>query len=267
MAVVSIFNLANSCLVSDTVDEKIRLTQHAWQAISEDQVSFDCANRHPVPLEAGRPLKPDLVETFQVPKRSMTSDQNHPAFVHALAHIEFNAVNLAWDAVCRFTDMPKDFYRDWARVAAEEAYHFSLLREYLVSLGYDYGDFEAHSGLWQMAILTADDVMQRMALVPRVLEARGLDVTPGMIDKLRHHKRDRLADILDIIYRDEIGHVEIGTRWFNVLCETRGLDAQQTFEELIERFAQEKIRAPINVQGRKQAGFTQAEIDYLYSCI
>ena len=160
----------------------------------------------------------------EVPRRSPFTPEGRAALLHAIAHIEFNAINLALDAAWRFAGMPRAYYLDWLRVAREEALHFRLLREHLRSLGHDYGDFDAHDGLWAMAEKTRDDVLARMALVPRTLEARGLDATPPMQAKLRRAGDARAVEILDIILRDEIGHVAIGNRWYRWLCARDGLD-------------------------------------------
>ena len=215
---------------------------------------------------AGWPEKPELVEFNKLPKRTVGSTKGHVSMMHSFAHIEFNAINIAWDAVYRFSDMPDQYYDDWSRIAQEEAYHFTLINDYLRTLGYEYGSFAAHGGLWEMVEETRHDVLVRMALVPRVLEARGLDVTPDIIKKFSHHGHKEAADILSIIYRDEIGHVEVGSRWFNYLCKKRKLDAHQTFVDLIERYAIDKIRQPFNDDARKQAGFSEKEMEYLTQC-
>ena len=263
----SLFLQAERCLTERNIEEKLELTDELAQMWSEGAISVQPLLVEAFVGDAGRPDKPVLVKNFHLPKRSMVSDKNHPAFIHALCHIEFNAINLALDAVYRFRDMPSDFYTDWIRVAKEEAYHFRLLRDYLKSLDSDYGEYQAHGGLWEMALQTAHDPLIRMALVPRVLEARGLDVTPGMIEKLEHHGKHAAADILKIIYRDEIGHVEIGSRWFRYLCEKGNLDVDETFTQLIESHAKERIKRPINDEARKEAGFNDAELAYLYSCL
>jgi len=213
--------------------------------------------------DAGRPDRPELVPPSDVPRRGLGTDEGKAAFVHALAHIEFNAINLALDAVYRFRDMPKDYYGDWIRVAREEAEHFVLLRNRLRDLGYDYGDFASHAGLWDMAKRTADDVLMRMALVPRLLEARGLDVTPGMISRLQSIGDNQTVSCLQVIYQEELGHVEIGTRWFNLICDQRGLDPQQTYINIIKSNVSERIRKPINIDARREAGFTELELTFL----
>ena len=211
----------------------------------------------------GRPEQPVLVAPRELRQRKLSTPVGRAILVHALAHIEFNAINLALDAVYRFRDMPAEFYGDWLRVAAEEAEHFGLLRERLRVLGHDYGDFPAHDGLWEMACKTADDVLVRMALVPRVLEARGLDVTPGMIERLREAGDEATVAILRIIFRDEIGHVEIGSRWFRHCCVQRGLDPVPTFRALLERHMPGRIKGPFAEQARGQAGFDREEMDLL----
>ncbi len=217
---------------------------------------------HEIP-DPGRPAHPELVPPRDVPRRKLTSNAGRAALVHALTHIEFNAINLALDVVYRFRDMPNEFYVDWLKVAAEEAYHFSLLNERLNELNQEYGDFSAHNGLWEMAVKTADDVLVRMALVPRVLEARGLDVTPGMIERLQQVGDERSADILRIILRDEIGHVAIGSRWYLWACKQRGLEPEPTFRGLIEKHVQGQLRGPFDYEARIKAGFSEDELQAL----
>ncbi len=211
----------------------------------------------------GRPEQPELIDAKNVPRRGLGSEQGRVALLHALAHIEFNAINLALDAVYRFRHMPKQYMLDWARIAREEAYHFSLVSDRLNELGSYYGAMPAHNGLWDMAIRTDHDVMVRMALVPRVLEARGLDVAPKMIEKLRHLGDEPSAAILDIIYQDEIDHVRIGNHWFIELCRQRDLHPQQTFISLVEEYTHGFLRGPFNKPGRSLAGFTDEEISAL----
>ena len=211
----------------------------------------------------GRPATPRLMSALQVPKRSPFTADGRAALIHAIAHIEFNAINLALDAIWRFPGMPRDYYIDWLKVAAEEALHFSLLHEHLQSLGYRYGDFDAHDGLWTMAEKTAGDVLARMALVPRTLEARGLDATPPLQAKLARAGDHRAVEILAIILRDEIGHVEIGNRWYRHLCRERGLDAVAIYPGLVKRFEAPRLRPPFNWEARKAAGFSAEELAYL----
>ncbi|QDC43683.1 ferritin-like domain-containing protein [Methylophilus medardicus] len=211
----------------------------------------------------GRPAKPTLVPPKHLQRRAMNTAEGRAALIHALAHIEFNAINLALDAVWRFTDMPLDFYRDWLQVAKEEAYHFSLLRTHLQTLGFDYGDFDGHNSLWEMVEKTQSDVLARMALVPRTLEARGLDAAPPLKQKLSQAGDHAAAAILDIILRDEIGHVAIGNRWFQFLCDQRGLDIVVTFERLRQQYQAPTLRPPFNMEARKLAGFSDIELAYL----
>jgi uncharacterized ferritin-like protein (DUF455 family) len=218
----------------------------------------------PVPIELpGLPEVLKLVSPLQVKHRGLGTPEGRAALIHALAHIEFNAINLALDAVYRFRNMPAGFYGDWLKVAAEEAYHFTLLRDHLRELGYEYGDFTAHNGLWDMAFKTAHDPLVRMALVPRLLEARGLDVTPGIRSKLVSAGDHAAAAILDIILRDEVGHVAIGNRWFGALCETQGLQPVATFAALLKEYDASPPRPPFNREARIAAGFEEEEIAWL----
>jgi uncharacterized ferritin-like protein (DUF455 family) len=203
------------------------------------------------------------VPAKDVPSRSPFTLEGRAALLHAICHIEFNAINLALDAAWRFAGMPTTFYEDWLRVAAEEALHFSLLREHLIGLGHDYGDFDAHDGLWAMCEKTSGDILARMALVPRTLEARGLDATPLIQAKLTRAGDPRAVEILDIILRDEIGHVAIGNRWFHHLCQARGLDAVQVYPQLVKQYEAPRLKPPYNEAARKAAGFTEAEMAFL----
>jgi uncharacterized ferritin-like protein (DUF455 family) len=220
----------------------------------------DMPVRIPTP---GRPPRPHLVHPRKVPKRGFNSRQGLIKLAHAIAHIEFNAINLALDAVYRFRHMPKPYYSDWLRVAAEEASHFMMLERYLKENASYYGDYAAHNGLWEMALKTDHDVMVRMALVPRVLEARGLDVTPGMIARLKTAGEQELVDILEIIHREEIGHVLIGTRWFKFSCEQRNLPPCETFTGLLDEYMKGAVQGPFDEESRLKAGFTEDELEQL----
>ena len=211
----------------------------------------------------GRPARPVLVAPKDVPQRSLSTPAGRAALLHAIAHIEFNAINLALDAVWRFAGMPAAYYSDWLRVAQEEALHFMLLREHLNSLGHDYGDFTAHDGLWTMVERTRHDITARMALVPRTLEARGLDATPPLQAKLARAGDARAVAILDVILRDEIGHVAVGNHWYHFLCDAQGLDAQAHYAVLTQRHGAPRLRAPFNLPARRQAGFTAEELAQL----
>jgi len=245
--------------------QKCAQTLSLWETASAGTLLLDPARL--IQAQAaqipGRPTKPTLVPPKHLQRRAMNTAEGRAALIHALAHIEFNAVNLALDAVWRFTDMPPDFYRDWLKVAKEEAYHFSLLRTHLQTLGFDYGDFDGHNSLWEMVEKTQSDVLARMALVPRTLEARGLDATPPLKQKLSQAGDHAAAAILDIILRDEIGHVAIGNRWFQFLCDQRGLDIVLTFETLRQQYQAPTLRRPFNLEARKLAGFSDIELAYL----
>ncbi len=210
----------------------------------------------PVP---GHPQHPVLVAPRALKSRGLGTAHGRAALVHAVAHIEFNAVNLALDAMYRFRDLPVDYYRDWYSVAVDEARHFELLSDRLHQLGFAYGDFPAHNGLWEAACNTAHSCLARMALVPRVLEARGLDVTPGMIDRLEHAGDQPTIAILRIILSEEVAHVAIGTRWFRYCCARQGLDPDPTFLELVRAHSASAIRRPFNEEARRAAGFTDGE--------
>ncbi|MCS6787524.1 MAG: ferritin-like domain-containing protein [Thiobacillaceae bacterium] len=215
----------------------------------------------PEPLqEAGRPPRPVLVEPQRLPRRELDRPDGHAALIHALAHIEFTAINLAVDAVYRFPGLPQAYYADWLGVAAEEALHFRLLRDHLRTLGHDYGDFPAHGGLWAVAQQSVHDPLLRMALVPRLMEARGLDVTPGLRRKLLAHGDQAGAAILQRILHDEIGHVAAGDRWFRFLCQARGLEPARTWRALIGASDVPKPRPPFNVTARQAAGFDPSEL-------
>jgi uncharacterized ferritin-like protein (DUF455 family) len=258
-----LYNAAYACLAESDPERKCTRTREAWTLLKTGQLVI-VPDAHGSSLDApGRPPRPELVPPRELPRRRLNSVEGRAALLHALAHIEFNAINLAWDAVCRFAGMPEDFYRNWASVADEEAYHFRLLRDRLQALGYDYGDFPAHNGLWSMALQTRDDVLVRMALVPRVLEARGLDVTPGIMQRLREAGDAESVAVLEIILRDEIGHVAIGTRWFQFLCAQRGLESHPTFRALLREHMRGRVKGPFYREAREQAGFSAAEMDEL----
>lgn len=208
----------------------------------------------------GRPARPVLVPHAQLKPRGVGSLVGRATLLHALAHIELNAIDLALDICWRFHGLPEAFYRDWLGVAREEALHFELLREHLATLGFAYGDFPAHDGLWQMAQRTQGDLLARLALVPRTLEARGLDASPAVKAKLVAAGDHHAGEILDIILRDEIGHVAIGNRWYRWLCAQRGLDPIGTYAELAARHDAPRPRGPFNLDARRAAGFDEAEI-------
>ncbi len=208
----------------------------------------------------GRPERPLLVAPARVAGRGVGTKEGHAALVHSLAHIEFNAINLALDIVWRFARMPDDFYVDWSGVAQEEARHFEMLCAHLARLGCAYGEFPAHDGLWEMAEKTMADVLARLALVPRTLEARGLDVSPAIRSKLASVGDHEGAAILDVILRDEIGHVAIGNQWYRRVCADRGLDPIATYARLARQHGAPAPRGPFNREARRAAGFDDAEL-------
>ncbi|MDH5832615.1 ferritin-like domain-containing protein [Luteimonas kalidii] len=257
----TLLEAARECLDADSVDDKLALTHVHAAAFVRGAL--------PVPGDApppdairmpGRPARPQLVHPRELPRRGLGSTAGRAAFIHAIAHIELNAVDLAWDAVYRFRGLPPGYYADWVRIADDEARHFALLRDRLRALGHEYGDFDAHNGLWEMCEKTADDGLARMALVPRVLEARGLDVTPGMIVKLRALGDHETVAILELILREEIAHVAAGSRWFRWYCARRGVAPEPTFRALLAEYARAVLHGPFNVEARTAAGFSEEEL-------
>lgn len=245
--------------------QKVRLAGEAMAQAETLVVAAELALQAPTGLP-GCPERPELRPHLDVPKRSPFTREGLAALLHAVTHIEFNAINLALDAIWRFSGMPRAYYLDWLKVAAEEAHHFSLLRDHLQAMGYDYGDFPAHTGLWDMTRKTEGDLLARMALVPRTLEARGLDATPPMQAKLRKvgtPEALRAVDILDIILRDEIGHVAIGNHWYRHLCAQRGLEPVATYALLASQYEAPRLKGPLNLEARRRAGFSNEEIDTL----
>jgi uncharacterized ferritin-like protein (DUF455 family) len=208
----------------------------------------------------GRPATPRLVRPAELSPRAAGTGNGRAALLHAIAHIEFNAINLALDAIWRFPGMPPAFYLDWLRVADEEATHFTLLRGRLLACASSYGDFPAHNCLWEMAEKTAGDVLARMALVPRTLEARGLDASPAVRAKLARAGDEASAQVIDVILRDEIGHVAIGNRWFRFLCDQRGLDPHRAYADLSLRHSAPRLHGPFNLAARRAAGFDEDEL-------
>ena len=260
----SLFEAARSCLEAAAPDDKLARTFEAADAFARGELSLPDGAPPPAPITMpGRPPRPRLVHPRELPRRGFGTDAGRAAFVHAVAHIEFNAIDLAWDAVYRFRGLPDAYYADWVGVAADEARHFALLRARLREFGHDYGDFDAHNGLWEMAEKTAHDGLARMALVPRVLEARGLDVTPGMIVKLRQLGDDATAEILETILREEVAHVAAGSRWFRWHCERAGVEPRDTFRRLLREHARDVLHGPFNLEARAAAGFDPAELEAL----
>jgi len=260
----SLFDVARACLDATSPDGKVELTASAVAAFAQGNLCMpgDAPEAEAIAMP-GRPARPGLVHPRELSRRGLGSTHGRAAFIHSIAHIELNAIDLAWDAVYRFRGMPPGYYADWIAVAGDEARHFVMLRDRLRDFGHDYGDFDAHNGLWEMAEKTAHDGLARMALVPRVLEARGLDVTPAMITKLRVLGDDVTADILATILREEIAHVAAGSRWFRWHCEQVGVEPRTRFRELLDEYAHGSLRGPFNHDARLAAGFELDEIVYL----
>jgi uncharacterized ferritin-like protein (DUF455 family) len=251
------------CLSMQPATEKaeaVAALADAWASSAlqlKPQVDLEASMYGAIP---GRPDKPELVPPLSVKRRAMNTPAGRAVLIHALAHIEFNAINLALDAIWRFAEMPTQYYADWLKVAQEEALHFTLLNQHLQSQGYGYGDFPGHNSLWEMVQKTEDDVLARMALVPRTMEARGLDASPPLRAKLAQAGDMAAASILDIILRDEIGHVAIGNHWYNWLCEQRGLEPVSTYASLTVQYEAPKLRGPFNLEARRAAGFSEPEL-------
>jgi uncharacterized ferritin-like protein (DUF455 family) len=259
----SLYQAARACLLCDSVEEKMAMTGQIAAAWEQGELTLNGWSNASQITQAGHPSKPVLVHPSQLPRRRLGSEAGRLALIHAIAHIEFNAINLAWDAVQRFANMPADFYSDWIRVAVEEVEHFQLLLARLSAAEVAYGDYPAHNGLWEMAQRTAHDPLIRMALVPRMLEARGLDVTPGIMTRFREINDHETVAALEVILREEVGHVQFGSRWFNYLCEQRGLPPEETYFNLLENYLDGEIRCPLHHQARREAGFSQAELERL----
>ncbi|MGR8942164.1 MAG: ferritin-like domain-containing protein [Gammaproteobacteria bacterium] len=260
----SIFEFAEACLYQNEIDEKLALTHQAMQFAREGRLAF--AAQEPVlPIGGVRfPERPVLMPPRQMPKRNLNTPEGAAAFFHAIAHVEFVAIYLAWDLLYRFRGLPEQFYRDWLRVADEEAQHFALIREHLQALGLNYGDLPAHGGLWEHATDTAAHLLARLALVPRCMEARGLDVTPALIEKFRQLNDQPGVVILTRILTDEVGHVELGSAWFKYVCREQGLDPVTEYRRLLEQYYKGgKPKGPFNRTLRIQAGFSDAELDWL----
>ena len=254
----SLLEGALTALEASDLEEKVAVTQHTARLWAERSLSFSSGKLRNLPSRPGRPEKPELLPPAQVPKRPLKSARGRKALIHAIAHIELNAIDLALDIVLRFSakQMPRSFYDGWMRVAFEEAKHFTLLRSRLQRMGADYGDLPAHDGLWEAAGETGSDLIARLAIVPLVLEARGLDVTPPLVAKLVEHGDTETAEIFNIIYEDEKGHVAVGAKWFRFLCHKNGLDPNATFAELVRKHFRGSLKPPFNDRARSANGLT-----------
>lgn len=260
----NIFEFAEAFFQLTDVDDKLALTHQAWHTYSTGGLTFTSGQPVLSIDQVIFPERPELLAPRQMPRRKLTTPEGVAAFFHAIAHVEFVAIYLAWDILYRFRGMPEQFYRDWLRVADEEAQHFALIRAHLRAMQLDYGDLPAHSGLWDHAKDTADDLPGRLAMVPRCMEARGLDVTPALIEKFKGLGDDAGVAILTRILTDEVGHVELGSYWFKFVCQQRGFDAEAKYRELIDQYyVGGKPKGPFNRELRKIAGFSDAELDWL----
>jgi uncharacterized ferritin-like protein (DUF455 family) len=256
----NLYELAESCLYAPSVEDKLAATDRATRIFERRDFVFEPAPPPRPATQACFPEHPRRVDPRDLPRRGLNTDAGRAAFLHALAHIEFTAIQLAWDMAYRFRGMPEAFYYDWLQVAIEEAAHFRALCRRLRDFGADYGQLPAHRGLWDLAETTADDVLARLALVPRFMEARGLDVSPGMIARLEQLGDTASVEILRTILREEIGHVAFGTRWFRYVCEQRGLKAEDAYFALVNRYIRSPVRGPFNREARLTAGFSEAEL-------
>ena len=260
---MSVFEQANAVLNQSNPDEKARLVfamSKAWA----DSPQIKSNNFDP-PAMPARPLKPELVDPNKVPRRRLGSVEGRAAMLHAIAHIELNAIDLACDMIARFgldTKIPNqdraDFIKDWVSVASDEARHFNMLQSRLQELGFQYGDFPAHNGLWEAAIETRHDIAARLAIAPLVLEARGLDVTPAIIKKLTNVNDFPSVSILETIYREEVNHVAIGVNWFKVVSQQMNQDPTDFFKKLIKTHFKGQLKPPFNEKARTLAGMPEA---------
>ncbi len=226
-----------------------------WFAARDSGAPIEIGSANP-PLQPSRPDKPELLSPCDVPRRRPGSLQGQIALLHAVAHIELNAVDLHWDMIARYThvEMPIGFYDDWVKCADEESKHFNLVCDCLEDLDSFYGALPAHAGMWRAAEDTAEDMMGRLAVVPMVLEARGLDVTPGMIEVFKRAKLDKVIEALEVIYAEEVGHVAFGSKWFHFLCGRHNHDPKDVFHELVRKYFHGGLKPPFNDEKRAEAG-------------
>jgi len=247
-----------ACIILNTADAhlKVRRTYEYVDAWKNGTIT-EVGDQQP-PDTPGRPTKPQLCSPKEMPRRRLGTESGRIALIHAIAHIELNAIDLAWDIMARFTheDMPKEFFDDWIEVAFDEAVHFELLNNRLKDFDIQYGDHPAHNGLWDAAYSTRDDIMARCALVPMLLEPRGLDTTPQTVERLRRMEDAKTADIMERIGFEEIAHVRAGTRWFNYIAERRGLNPQNTYQGFVRERFNSVLKSPFNTEARNDAGLT-----------
>lgn len=259
-----LFKLIEKALFSKSISETLSVTRRAFALAESTNFMADEAERSIRPIsEVGFPDKPLCVSPRDLPRRRLGSEAGKRSFIHAIAHIEFNAIKLALDIAYRYRNLPEQFYIDWLYVANDECKHFEMLCEHLNNYDCAYGDLPSHDGLWSMAVKTEHDLVARLSLVPRYLEARGLDVTPGMLDKLYAQKDTASAAVLEVILEDEVTHVAHGTKWLEYVCVEQGLDREGVFFENVERYLKGQILGPFNRPLRIRAGFTNDEMDKL----
>jgi len=255
---IPLAQMAHAVLTTADAREKTALSRrHAaqWQAARATGAMPEIGRATP-PDRPARPDAPALLDPRDVPRRRPGTPDGRRAILHAVAHIELNAVDLHWDIIARFTDtsMPPGFYDDWVRAADEESKHFNLIADCLEAMGSHYGALPAHAGMWRAAEDTADDLLGRLAVVPMVLEARGLDVTPGMIEVFRKANEAQALAALEIIYAEEVAHVAYGSKWFNWLCGREGLDPKEVFHALVRMYFHGGLKPPFNEEKRAEAG-------------
>lgn len=255
----SLAEMAVHVLTTADGREKTALSRRhaaAWRASRDGTGDPIEVGRADPPLHPSRPARPELLSPRDVPRRRPGSPAGRIALLHAVAHIELNAVDLHWDIIARFADipMPAGFYDDWVKAADEESKHFNLMCDCLEALDSAYGTLPAHAGMWRAAEDTADDFMGRLAVVPMVLEARGLDVTPGMIEVFRKADLPGAVAALETIYAEEVGHVAYGSKWFHFLCGRHELDPKDQFHMLVRRYFHSSLKPPFNEEKRAEAG-------------
>jgi len=263
VAMQSLYHQAKNCFLITDPDLKINESLEAAALWQSGQLSWDTDEPLELLNEPGRMDQPKIVLPKDLARRKLGSEKGRAALIHSLAHIELTAVNLAWDSVYRYRDMPKEYYDDWVQCAKEEATHFRMLRHRLQEMGFDYGSFPVHNELWKMAVTTADDLKDRMAIVQRVFEARALDVVPGTIKRFESVGDTAMVKALTLICNEEVGHVSSGTRWFHYRCQQLQLDPDKHFCELLKKYMKAPPRGPFNEVIRLQAGFSQNELDFL----
>jgi uncharacterized ferritin-like protein (DUF455 family) len=261
--VQNLYHHARNCFLLAEPDEKLALTREVVSNWKARKLTWQDGDSPELLNEPGRLNKPEIVAQKDLPRRRMGSIEGKASMIHALAHIELTAVNLSWDAIYRYRDMPREYYDDWVISAGEEATHFLALRQQLRALGFDYGDFPAHEELWKMAITTADDVMHRMGIVHRVFEGRALDVVPRTMKKFEAAGDKAMVDVLTMIANEEVGHVSAATRWFRYRCKQEQLEPDATFFRLIRRYMPAPLKGPFNRDARLQAGFSDNEVNTL----